>query len=86
MLTIRLGRIYYFIFLKKSSIKEDTRKHGKLKRWKVVKPIISQRTFFTEVTGNKVDDYYARNIYVKVSLKVSCSVDLIDIKNTFRKH
>ena len=83
MLTIRLGRIYYFIFLKKSSIKEDTRKHGKLKRWKVVKPIISQRTFFTEVTGNKVGDYYARNIYVKVSLKVSCSVDLIDIKNTF---
>ena len=41
--------------------------------------------FFTEVTGSRVSDYYARNIYKGLS-KNSCSVDLIDIKNTLPKH
>ena len=50
-------------------------------RWKIVKPIISQRNVF----GNRVSDHYARNIYIKVS-KNSCLVDLIDLKNTFPKH
>ena len=27
--------------------------------------------FFTEVTGNRVSDHYARNIYIKVSLKIA---------------
>ena len=39
----------------------------------------------TEVAGNRVSDYYARNIYKGLS-KNSCSVDLIDIKITLPKH
>ena len=46
--------------------------------------------FFTEVTGNRVSDHYARNICkfeTSVSLsKNRCSVDFIDIKNTLPKH
>ena len=30
-----------------------------------------QRNFFTEVTGNRVGDHYAGNIYIKVSLKIA---------------
>ena len=41
-----------------------------------------QRTFFTEVTGNKVSDHYLRNINKGLS-KNSCSVDLSDIKNIY---
>ena len=37
-------------------------------RWKIVKPITLQRTFFTQVTGNRVSDHYARNVYIKVFL------------------
>ena len=37
-------------------------------RWKIVKPITLQRTFFVQVTGNRVSDHYARNIYIKVFL------------------
>ena len=29
--------------------------------------------YFTEVTGNRVSDHYARNIYIKVSLKMVVS-------------
>ena len=32
---------------------------------------IPGKLFFTEVTGNRVGDHYARNIYIKVSLKVA---------------
>ena len=56
-------------------------------RWKIVKPIILQRNFFTQVTGNRVNDHYARNVYMKVFLYNcicinNCSVDVIAIKNT----
>ena len=27
--------------------------------------------FFTEVTGNRVSDHYARNMYITVSLKIA---------------
>ena len=32
---------------------------------------IPEKRFFTEVTGNRVSDHYARNIYIKVSLKIA---------------
>ena len=38
-------------------------------RWKIVKPITLQRNFFTQVTGNRVSDHYARNIYIKFFYK-----------------
>ena len=41
--------------------------------------------FFTEVTGSRVSDYYARNIYKGLS-ENRCFVDLTDIKNTLPKH
>ena len=40
--------------------------------------------FLTEVTGNRVSDHYARKLFKGLS-KNSCSVDLIDIKNTLLK-
>ena len=40
-------------------------------KWTIVKPITLQRTFFTQVTGNRVSDHYARNIYVKVFLEIA---------------
>ena len=30
-----------------------------------------QGNFFTEVTGNTVSDHYARNVYIKVFLKIA---------------
>ena len=35
---------------------------------KIVKPISLQITFFTQVTGNRVSDHCARNVYIKVFL------------------
>ena len=35
-------------------------------RWKIVKWITLPITFFTQVTGNRVSDHYARNVYMKV--------------------
>ena len=35
-------------------------------RWKIVKPITLQRNVFTQVTGSRVGDHYARNVYIKV--------------------
>ena len=40
--------------------------------------------FLTEVTGNRVSDYYARKLFKGLS-KNSCSMDLIDIKSTLLK-
>ena len=40
--------------------------------------------FLTEVTGNRASDHYARKLFKGLS-KNSCSVDLIDIKNTLLK-
>ena len=37
-------------------------------RWKIVKPITLQRNFFTQITGNRVSDHNARNVYIKVFL------------------
>ena len=37
-------------------------------RWKIVKPITFQRKFFTQVTGNRISDNYARKVYTKVFL------------------
>ena len=31
----------------------------------IVKPITLQRIFFTHVTGNRVSNHYARNVYTK---------------------
>ena len=39
-----------------------------LERWKIVKLITLQRTFFTQVTGDRVSDHYARKVYIKVFL------------------
>ena len=39
-------------------------------RWKIVKPITLQIIFFT-VTGNRVSDYYERNVYIKVVIKIA---------------
>ena len=36
--------------------------------WKIVTPIVLWRNFFTEITGNKVNDHYARNVYIKIFL------------------
>ena len=43
----------------------------------------AEKPFFTEVTGNSVSDHYARNIYIKVVLKIAV---LSEIKNTLPKH
>ena len=32
---------------------------------------IPEKCFLTEVTGKRVGDHYARNIYIKVSLKIA---------------
>ena len=78
-------RVFPFLFHfsveinKKSSIKEDTRK---IKNCKAIKEDtrkmenckannIPEKCFFTEVAGNRVSDYYARNIYIKVSLEIA---------------
>ena len=37
-------------------------------RWKIVKPITLQINFLTGVSGNKVNDHYARNVYIEVIL------------------
>ena len=55
-------------------------------RWKIVKPIALQITFFTQVTGNRASDHYARNVYIYKGLSMnSCSVDVSAIKNTSAK-
>ena len=54
-------------------------------RWKIVKPITLQRNFLTQVTGNRVSDYYAKkHAYKGLSIN-SCSVDVTAIKNTWSK-
>ena len=48
-----------------------------------------RETFFTEVTGNRLKNHYARNILYKSLSKSSysvSSVDLSDIKNTLLKY
>ena len=40
-------------------------------RWKFVKPIILRMNFFAQVTGSRVSDHYARNVYRKVFLKIA---------------
>ena len=47
---------------------------------------VPEKHFFSEVTGNRVSDHYARNIYIKVFLKVAVPWILFDIRNTFLKH
>ena len=37
-------------------------------KWTIVKPTTLQRTFFTQVTGNRVSDHCVRNVYTKVFL------------------
>ena len=37
-------------------------------RWKIVRPITLQRNFITQVTRNRVRDYFARNVYIKFFL------------------
>ena len=37
-------------------------------KWTIAKPITLQKTFFTQVTGNRVSDHYARSVYIKVFL------------------
>ena len=37
-------------------------------RQKIVKSIILQRNLFTQVTGNRLNDHYAGNVYIKVFL------------------
>ena len=46
-----------------------------------------QRTFLAEVTGSSVIDHYARNIYIKLFVKIIVlwTVDLSGIKNTLAK-
>ena len=45
-----------------------------------------QRNFLTQVTGNRVSDYYAKkHAYKGLSIN-SCSVDVTAIKNTWSKH
>ena len=80
--------------IKKSSIKEDTRKiienckaikkdtRKIIENCKAIKEEmrkienckannIPEKRFLREVTGKRVGDHYARNIYVKVSLKIA---------------
>ena len=51
-------------------------------RWKIVKPITLQRTFFAQVTGNRVSDPYVRNVYVKVFLSIAVLWMLVPSKIT----
>ena len=41
--------------------------------------------FFTQVIGNRVSDYYARNVYIKFFLQIAVSVNVSAIKNTSSK-
>ena len=47
------------------------------KRWKLVKPITLQIIFFTDITGNRVSDHYARNIYITVFQYIAVPVMLM---------
>ena len=46
---------------------------------------VPEKCLFSEVIGNRVSDHDARNIYIKVFLKVAVPWILFDIKNTFLK-
>ena len=46
---------------------------------------VPEKCFFSEVIGNRVSDHDARNIYIKVFLKVAVPWIFFDIKNTFLK-
>ena len=41
---------------------------------------IPQKCSFTEVTGNRVSDHFARNIYIKVSVEIAVSWILLTTK------
>ena len=41
---------------------------------------IPQKRSFTEVTGNRVSDHFARNIYIKVSVEIAVSWILLTTK------
>ena len=66
---------------KKSSIKEDARNMENRKA-----DNISEKRL-TEVTGNRVSDHYARNICIKVSLKIVVPWNLLTTQvGTLLKH
>ena len=57
-----------FCEISKGTFSNRTPRVAASERWKIVKLITLQRTFFTQVTRNKVSDHYARNVYIKVVL------------------
>ena len=57
-----------FCKIPKNTFSNRTHPVAASEKWKIVKPITLQRTFFTQVTRNKVSDRYARNIYIKIFL------------------
>ena len=59
---------YEFCEISKNTFSNRTPPVVASERWKIGKPITLQRTFFTQVTGNRVSDHYARNVYIKVFL------------------
>ena len=63
---LRSSKIFLNEVNKKSSIKEDTRK---MENWK--SDNIPEKRFLQKLLEIRVIDHYARNIYIKVSLKVA---------------
>ena len=50
------------------------------KTWKIAKPITLQRNILHKVTGISGINHYARNVYIKVFLKISVPCLLIPLK------
>ena len=57
-----------FCEISKNTFSNRTPPVAASERWKIVNPITLQRNFLTEVTGNRISNHYARNVYIKVFL------------------
>ena len=58
-----------FCKISKNTFSNRTPPVAATERWKSIKPL--QRIFLTQVTGNRVNDHYAGNVYIKVFLYIA---------------
>ena len=74
-----------FCEISKNTFSNKTPPVAVSERWKIVKRITMQRTCFTQVTGNRASDHYAKKCLYKGLSINSCSVDVSATKNTSSK-
>ena len=55
-------------------------------KWTIAKPLTLQKTFFTQVTGNRVSDRYARSVYIKVFLQIPVLWMLLPLKMLYQNN